>query len=126
MSTIAASPVATRRPATVTAAAVLLALLGAVGLILAPAFLDEAGAAFIAILVAISALRLVAAVGVWRCRRWAAILGFVVSLLDTLLAAPGLFAAPDATSRTLAIVGVVLGVATLVLLALPASRRAYL
>ena len=125
MSTIATSPDATRRPATVTAAAALLALLGAVGLILAPAFVGEAGAAFTAVLVAFSALRLVAAVGVWRCRRWAALLGFVVSLLDTLLAAPGLFFAPDATSRALATSGVVLGVATLVLLVLPASRRAY-
>jgi hypothetical protein len=125
MSTIAASTVATRRPATVTAAAVLLALLGALALILTPAFLDQAGTAFTAIAVAIAALRLVAAVGVWRCRRWAAILGFVVSLLDTLLAAPGLFFAPDATSRVLAVSGVVLGVATLVLLALPGSRRAY-
>ena len=125
MSTIAASPVATRRPPTVTAAAALLALLGALALILTPAFLDEAGAAFTAVAVAFAALRLVAAVGLWRCRRWAAILGFVVSLVDTLLAAPGLFAAPDATWRLLAVVGVVLGLATLVLLALPASRRSY-
>ena len=125
MATIATSPVATRRPATVTAAAVLLALLGAAGLLLAPAFAGEAGAVFTAVVVALAALRLVAAVGVWRRRRWAAILGFVASLLDTLLAAPGLFFAPDATSRALATSGVVLGVATLVLLALPASRRTY-
>ena len=125
MSMITASPVATRRPTTVTAAAVLLALLGALGLILAPLLLSEAGAVFTAIILVLAALRLVAAVGVWCCRRWAAILGFVVSLLDTLLAAPGLFFAPDATSRALATAGVLLGVATLVLLVLPASRRAY-
>ena len=125
MSTIAASPVAIRRPAPVTAAAVLLALLGAAGLLFAPASAGEAGAAFTAVIVALAAMRLVAAVGVWRCRRWAAILGFVASLLDTLLAAPGLFFAPDATARALATSGVVLGVATLVLLALRASRRAY-
>lgn len=125
MSTIAASPVAARRPATVTAAAALLALLGALVLLLTPFFLNDAGAVFTAIAVAIAALRLVAAVGVWRCRRWAAILGFVISLLDTLLAAPGLFAAPDATWRLLSSLGVVLGLATLVLLALPTSRRAY-
>ena len=125
MSTIATSPVATRRPPTVTAAAALLALLGAAGLLLTPAFLNAAAAAFAAYLVAISALRLVAAAGVWRCRRWAAILGFVVSLLDTLLAAPGVFDALDAMWRLEAIVFTALGLATLVLLVLPASRRAY-
>jgi hypothetical protein len=125
MSTIAASPITTSRPNTVTAATVLLALTGVVGLLTAPLGADEAGAVFVTIGVAISVSRLVAAIGVWRCRRWAAILGFVVSLLDSLLAAPGILFAPDNTLRAMAIAGVVLGVATLVLLMLPASRRAY-
>ncbi len=124
MSAIAQTP-AIQRPTTITAATVLLALLGVVGLLLAPVATAEADAAFIGITVAISALRLVAAAGVWRYRRWAAILGFVVSLVDTLLAAPGLLFAPNAMWRVLAIVGVVLGIATLVLLVLPTSRRAY-
>ncbi len=62
MSTVAASPVATRRPPTITAATVLLVLLGT------PAS-SEAGAIFAAFALAMATLRLVAAVGVWRWRR---------------------------------------------------------
>ncbi len=124
MSTIAASPATTRRPATVTAALALLALAALAALIPAPGVADIPRGVVIAGY-AFAALKLVAAVGLWRCRRWAASLGSVVVLLDTLAAAPGLLFAPTTTLRVVATVGVILGLATLVLLALPASRRAY-
>jgi hypothetical protein len=121
----AAPPAAVRRPATVTAAAALLALTGALGLLAVPAGLGEVGAVILVPALALAALRLVAAAGVWRGRRWAALLGAAATLLDTLLAVPGLSEAPNAALGALAALGVVLGIATVVLLALPASRRAY-
>ena len=121
----AARPVALRRPPTVTAATALLALTGALGLLALPAGLGEVGAIVLVPALAFAGLRLVAAAGVWRCRRWAAVLSAVATLLDTLLALPGLTEAPNAALGFLAAVGGVLGIAVLVLLALPASRRAY-
>ena len=120
-----AHPAAIRRPGTITAAAALLALTGALGLLALPAGLGEVGAVILVPALAFAALRFVAAAGVWRCRRWAAILGVIATLLDTLLALPGLFEAPNAALGALAALGVVLGVATLILLALPPARRAY-
>lgn len=119
-----AQPTVARRPTTVTIAAALLALLGDLALIPTPGTGDIPRFILIASFI-FAALKLVAAIGLWRCRKWAAVLGFVVVLLDALAAAPGLFFAPSAALRVAATVGVVLGIATLVLLVLPASRRTY-
>ena len=124
MSTIASSPVTTRRPPTVTAAAALLVLL-ALGALLPLAGTEEIPRAVLVIAYVLAALKLVAAVGLWRCRKWAAILGFVVVLLDVLAAAPGLLDPPSAALGVFLGVGMLLSVAALVLLALPAARRAY-
>ena len=120
-----APPAALRRPAPVTAAAALLALTGALGLLALPAGLGAVGAVVLIPALALAALRLVAAAGVWRGRRWAALLGATATVLDALLALPGLVEAPTAALGALAALGVGLGVVTLVRLALPASRRAY-
>jgi hypothetical protein len=125
MTAAATAPAAARRPAPVTAAAALLALTGALGLLALPAGLGEAGAAILVLALVLAVLRLVAAAGVWQCRRWAAVLGAVATLLDTLLALPGLSAAPNAALGALATLGVALGVVTLVLLAVSAARRAF-
>ena len=124
MSTIAASPIATRRPTTITAAIALLVLLALSTLIPFPGT-GEIPRAVLIIGYAFAALKLVAAIGLWRCRKWAAVLGFVVVLLDALLATPGMFAAPTTALQVYVIVGVLASIAALVLLALPASRRAY-
>ncbi|MGN6358831.1 MAG: hypothetical protein ACTHNK_00395 [Thermomicrobiales bacterium] len=122
MSTFAATPRAVHRPATVTAAAVLLALLA-----LSALFTVSGAIPRLVLLVSFgfAALKLVAAVGLWRCQRWAAILGCAVTLLDALAAAPGLVAAPAAPARVFVIIGISLNVAALVLLVLPAARHAY-
>lgn len=81
-----ASPAATHRPATVTAALALLVLLALVALFPTPGA-EEIPPAILLAGYAFAALQLVAAAGLWRCRRWAALLGFVVVLLDGLAAA---------------------------------------
>lgn len=123
MSSIAQAPVA-HRPPTVTAAVALLALTAALFPPIALA-LGDFDPGVLAIGGTFAALKLVAAVGLWRCRRWAAVLGFVTTLLDTLLALPGLLEASNGPLVLVSATAVALGVPTLLLLALPTSRRAY-
>jgi uncharacterized membrane protein (DUF2068 family) len=107
------------------AATVLLAVLAALGLVAAPIGADEHGASFVVICIVVSALRGIAAAGVWRMWRWAAILGFVVTLIDTLLAVPGIFDGSSTGMQVLSALAVPINVATLIVLAWPTSRRAY-
>jgi len=117
------------RPVAVTAAIVLLVIV-ALG-VLIPFGGDDSGdgEAIPAVIVVagyvLAALKVVAAVGLWRCRRWAAILDFVAVLLDALTAVPGVFFAPSPALRVIVGIGLLLSVAILVLLVLPAARRAY-
>ena len=113
-----------RRPATVIAAIVLLVPLALAALI-PPGSTAAIPAVVLVSGYALAALKLAAAVGLWWSRRWAAILGFVAVLLDALTSVPGLLFAEEAATRALVAVGLALSIAALVLLALPASRRAY-
>ena len=63
--------------------------------------------------------------GLWNLRRWGAILVFVVTLLNTLSALPGLGDPPSGWILAGLLIAVPLGVAILVLIALPSSRRLY-
>ncbi len=73
----------------------------------------------------VALVSVVAAYSMWNLHRWGAILLFVVTLLDTLTALPGLFSPPNNWILAELIVGVPLSVVVLVLIALPSSRRAY-
>ena len=111
------------RPLPVTIAAVLLVLFSLANL-LSPVILSGAGSV-VYLIVVLGVLGLVAAGGLLLLKRWALWLTIVVSVLNTLSAAPGLVFAPDPTGRALATIGVV-GFAVVILLAvLPGSRRAY-
>lgn len=68
---------------------------------------------------------LVGALGLWRLKRWGAVLSAAVLVLTTLLAAPGIAFAPVFALRLVAVVTVLFDVAGLVLIFHPASRRAY-
>jgi uncharacterized membrane protein (DUF2068 family) len=115
-----------QRPASITAAATLLGVLGAVGLIAAPLGYDDNGASFVVIALVIAVIRFIAAAGVWRLQKWAAVVGFVITALDTLLALGAIFDdSGPAALRMLSLLAVPLGLATLVLLARQSSRRAY-
>lgn len=67
----------------------------------------------------------VAAYGLWTMRRWGMILTVVLMALNILSAAPGLLFAPTRELWTLALTGILTGVAIIALVLLPASRRAY-
>ncbi|MGN6361212.1 MAG: hypothetical protein ACTHNK_12580 [Thermomicrobiales bacterium] len=122
MSSITSSSAISRHPAAVNVAMVLMILLGLS--VLLPVNTGDVPAVAIAIGFVLAALKIVAGIGLWWSPKWAAILGFVVVLLDALLAAPGIPGSSGALQVYL-IIGVLVSIVVLVLLALPALRRAY-
>ena len=113
------------RPISTSVAAGVLALLSVVGLA-APLLLSEGvPAAAIYVSVASGAAGLAAAHGLWTLRRWGTVLAVIVAVLGILSAAPGLAFAPTLGLLAQAIAGVVGSTLVLVLVLLPASRRAY-
>jgi len=112
------------RPISASLAAVVLALLSTAGLA-APVLLGGGvPASAIYVSVASGAAGLVAAYGLWRLRRWGMAIAVVVSVLGILSAAPGLAFAPTPGLLAQAIAGVTGSVLVLILVLLPASRRA--
>jgi uncharacterized membrane protein len=67
----------------------------------------------------------VGVVGLWRLKRWGALLSAAVLALTALLAAPGILFAPVVPLQVVAAVTVLLDIAGLVLIFQSASRRAY-
>ena len=68
---------------------------------------------------------LVAAAGLWRLKRWGSRLTIVVCVLFLLSAAPGISFAPNAALRVAATATVLVSALIIVLVFLPASRRAF-
>lgn len=113
----------TGRPTTVTAAVALLIITAVISLVAVPSGLGDVGLIILAPALVFSVLRFVSAYWLWQGQRWAAILGFIVTLLDALLALPGVFGAPNNVLRVMATTGVVIGIPTLVLLGIVMFRR---
>jgi hypothetical protein len=65
------------------------------------------------------------AFGLWRVMRWGAYVSAAALAFTALLAAPGVAFAPFPALRAVAAATVILDVAGILLLFLPASRRAY-
>ena len=116
------------RPTAVTVAAVLLALLSLFdfpwpwmmlfpGTEEPPAFILYPG-------YALGIAGLVVAVGLWMLKPWAYWATIAVCVLNFLLAAPGVFAAPGAALKAVVAVTEVVAVLIIVLVALATSRRA--
>ncbi len=70
-------------------------------------------------------LSLIGAWGLWNLRRWGAILTFVVTLLNTITAIPALIERPSGWIVAGVLILTPVGIAVLVLIALPSSRRLY-
>jgi uncharacterized membrane protein (DUF2068 family) len=115
----------TPRPLTVTIAIVLLILLSVFGLI-AP-FLPVANKPPLIILVSgfiLGAGGLIAVFGLWMLKRWGLRLSSVISALRILAAVPGLFLAPGVAGKVLTVGLIVSNALVLVLVTLPATRKA--
>lgn len=121
---LASTTLVARRPIVITVAMVMLVLMALFTLVPAPG--TEEMPRFILISgYILAALKVIAAVGLWRCYKWAAILGFVAVFLDALTAVPGLIFAPNSPLQVLVAVWLVLSAVLLILLTRPAARQAY-
>jgi uncharacterized membrane protein (DUF2068 family) len=68
---------------------------------------------------------LLAAYGLWKAKRWGMILAIILSALNALSAAPGLFVQPNPIATIGAGVTVAFSVLIVVLAVLPSARQAY-
>ena len=115
----------TQRPLSVTIAVVLLALFSVLNLAF-PLFPTEGIPAFVVYSgVALGVIGLAAAAGLWMLRKWSIWLTVIVSVLNILAAAPGVAAAPNGALQAAATVTVIVFALIVVLVMLPASRRAH-
>ena len=120
------------RPQTVTVAAVLLALSSVLFHLAFPLWANavprggESVPAIVAFLaVAVGVAGLVGAAGLWMLRKWGIWLAIGVCLLSVLDTASGVAGAPNAALRVVAAVTLVVFALVMVLVVLPASRRAF-
>ena len=111
------------RPTPVTVAAVLLALSSLLNLVPLP--VEGVPPVVVYGALVLGVLGLVAAAGLWLLKRWGVWLAIVVSALNLLSAAPGIFAAPTAALRVAATTGVLVSALIVVLVVVPSSRRAF-
>jgi len=114
----------TRRPGPVTVAFVLLALLSVLNFV-SPLLPTDYPTIVLFLGGALGVVGLLAAAGLWMMRRRGLWLTIVVSVLNILLAAPGIFAEPHATGKLLAGVTTVGFALVIVLVMRPNSRRAF-
>ena len=120
------------RPQTVTVAAVLLALSSVLFHLAFPLWANavprggESVPAIVAFLaVAVGVAGLVGAAGLWMLRKWGIWLAIGVCVLSILDTASGVAGAPNAALRVVAAVTLVVFALVIVLVVLPASRRAF-
>ena len=71
------------------------------------------------------ALGLTGAYGVWRLKRWGAVLSVIFLAVNALLAAPGIAFAPNLGLQVFTTATVLFDLFAIALLLIPASRRAY-
>jgi hypothetical protein len=111
-----------QRPVAVSVAAVicLLSSLAALSTLAAPIPRPVAYASVVA-----AALGLTGAYGVWRLKRWGAVLSVIVLAANAFLAAPGIPFVPNLGMQVFATAAVLFDLIGIALLVILASRRAY-
>lgn len=120
----------TQRPPAMTVAFVLLALLSVLNLVppslmASPAEAAEVPAFVTYLGVILGVVGLVAAYGLWALKRWGVWLTIILSAVTILLSVPGTLFAPTVAIQVYNIVSGVAFALVIVLVLLPASRRAH-
>ncbi len=120
----------TQRPPAMTVAFVLLALLSVVNMVppslmASPAEAAEVPAFVTYLGVILGVVGLVAAYGLWALKRWGVWLTIILSAVTILLSVPGTLYAPTVAIQVYNIVSGVAFALVIVLVLLPASRRAH-
>jgi hypothetical protein len=113
----------TSRPAVLTAAAILLGIVSLLSL--ATPLLGDVPLPVIVFAIVAGLIGLVAVYGLWKAKRWGMIVAIILSVLNALSAAPGLFVQPNPIATTGAGVTVAFSVLIIVLTVLPPARQAY-
>ena len=113
----------TSRPAVLTLAALLLGLISissfATPLLAGPPLPVKVLAVVTGLIGLLAAYRL------WRAKRWGMIVAMIVSALNALAGAPGLFVQPNLPATIAAGVGIAISLLIIVLTVLPSARQAY-
>jgi uncharacterized membrane protein (DUF2068 family) len=117
------------RPPTVTVAAILLVLLSLSDFpwlyqLLFPMAVEQPPAFIIYAGYVLGIVGLVVAIGLWMLKKWSFWASIVVSVLNFLLGLPGVLFAPGAALKAVIALFEVVAVLVIVLVMLPASRRA--
>jgi len=114
------------RPATLTWAVALIVAGAIVNVATLPIQPEDAPplAVVVPITLALSAAWLISARGIWQCARWAAVVGFIVTAVNALLAAPGVVFAEEPWINIACAIALVHAVAVCWLLVTPATRAA--
>ena len=120
----------TQRPPAVTVAVVLLALLSVVtmvppSLMFSPAVAAEIPAFVTYLGFILGVVGLVAAYGLWALKRWSVWLTIILSAVSILLSVPPILFGPTVAIQVVNILSSVAFALIIVLVLLPASRRAY-
>jgi hypothetical protein len=113
------------RPTTVSAAAILLALISVLNFLFALLPIEGIPAIAPYLAVVEGAAGLVGAIGLWRLTKWGLWLTIIVSVLNMLDAAGGVVGAPNTALQVAAAITFLGFVFILVLVVLPSSRRAF-
>ncbi len=126
MSTFSA-PTSLARPTPVTVATVLLVLDALRNFASIEGLLSSAKipAAIVAIEVALGVAEIVAAVGLWGLHKQAVALAIIAASLSLLISVIGIFGAESTTGKVTSVLGLILGIAVIVSVALPTARRAF-
>ena len=114
----------TQRPLPVAIAVVLLALFSLLNFV-SPFLPTDYPTIVLFLGGALGVVGLLGAASLWQMRRWGLLLTIIVSVLNILLAAPGIFADPHATGKLLAGVTTVGFVLVIMLVVRSNSRRAF-
>jgi peptidoglycan/LPS O-acetylase OafA/YrhL len=114
----------TKRPLTVSIAIVLLILLSVFGLI--TPFGSNDPSLFLALyaFIAMGVGGLLAVFGLWKLKRWGLLLTIIIASLSILVAGPGIWFASSTSEKAISGGVAVFYVLVLVLVALPATRKA--
>jgi hypothetical protein len=111
----------TQQPGPVTVAFVLLALLSMLNF-MSPLLPTDYPTIVLFLGGALGIVGLLAAAGLWRLRRWGLLVTIIVSVLNILLAVPGIFVETHATGKLLAGVTIV-GFALVIVLVMRTNSR---
>ena len=115
------------RPTSVVIATILMVVVAIanIAFMVVPGTSDDVPKAALVVGLLLGIAGLPAALGLWRCRRWAMIATVVISAINFLSSAPGIVAGPSTFAIVASAIGAILSAATIVLVLMREARASY-